>query len=161
GTGSAHGGYIGYVGANFTKPYTQTVSGAGLTNVDAPYSAALQNEEMRGRTLPTAAPVYIPSSGSSLTFIAPTPAAANLAWQDTRLQAPSTTWTWADYNIYGNIFTTSTTQGGVTLFGQSVLPLTNVVNAYPLSGTTFLDLYSCYSVAQDPGRVTNLKAFLN
>ena len=35
-------------------------------------------------------------------IIAPTPAAAGLAWSDTHLQAPSTTWTWANYNIYSN-----------------------------------------------------------
>ncbi len=52
-------------------------------------------------------------------------------------------------------------QGGVNVTGLSVLPLTNVTGAYPLSGATFLDLYSCYSNAADTGRVTNLRAFLN
>ncbi len=151
-TGSAQAGYIGYVGANFTKPYAQTVSGAGLTNVEAPYSAALENESMRGDVPNT--------TGTSLTFIAPTPRAADAAWNDTRLQSPQTTWTWADYNIYNNTFTTTVTQDGVALFGQSVLPLTNRSGAYPLSGATFLDLYSCYNVQTDVTRQANLVNFL-
>jgi len=148
------GGRVGYVGANFTYPYTTTVAG-----VTAPLSAALQNERLRvgGATVPD-------DTAGTLTFIAPTPGAALNAWSDTRLQSTSTTWTWADFNIYNNTFTATTTQGGVTLFGQSVLPLTNVSGAYPLSGTTFLDLYSCYSttagVAPDANRVTSLVNFL-
>lgn len=151
-TSGTKAGRIGYVSADFTRPYTTTVAG-----VDAPYSAALQNEQLR------ATAVYIPNtvSTSALTFIAPTPAAADNAWNDTRLQQPATTWTYADYNIYGNTFTTTTTQGGVALFGQSVLPLTNVLNAYPLGGTTFLELYSCYNVQTDANRQTNLVNFLS
>ncbi len=150
GTGGA--GRIGYVGANLTRPYTTTVSGVG-----APYSAALQNEQLRANS------IYLPNtvSTNALTFIAPTPAAANAAWNDTRLQAPQTTWTWNDYNIYNNTFTTTVTQGGVALFGQSVLPLTNRSAAYPLSGATFLDLYSCYNVRIDAARQANLVTFLN
>ncbi len=97
------------------------------------------------RAAARAAGTNIPTTTTttSPTFIAPTPAAAGLAWGDTRLQTPAATWTWNDYNIYNNTFTTPVVQGGVTLSGQSVLPLTNVTGAYPLSGTTFLDLYSC------------------
>ncbi len=149
---AANAGRIGYVSADFTRPYTTTVSGVG-----APYSAALQNENLRANS------IYLPNtvSTNALTFIAPTPAAADAAWNDTRLQAPQTTWTWNDYNIYNNTFTTTVTQGGVALFGQSVLPLTNRLNAYPVSGTTFLDLYSCYNVQTDAGRQTNLVTFLS
>ena len=94
-----------------------------------------------------------------MTFIAPTPDGAAAAWSDTRLKTPSTTWTWNDYNIYANVFG-AVTQSGVTVTGLPVLPLTNKLNAYPLSGTTFLDLYSCYNVQADSNRVTNLVNFL-
>ncbi|MFH0296775.1 substrate-binding domain-containing protein [Bradyrhizobium sp. 31Argb] len=162
GTGAAQGGTIGYVGANFTKPYTQAVSGAGLTNVDAPYSAALQNEQLR------IAGIYVPdnTTPSTLEFIAPTPAGALNAWTDTRLRVPATTWTWADFNIYNTVFG-RVTQGGVSVTGKSVLPLTNRANAYPLSGTAFMFLYSCYSLPAgelptDPvNRVTSLTNYLS
>ncbi|MES5481635.1 substrate-binding domain-containing protein [Bradyrhizobium sp. INPA03-11B] len=153
-------GRIGYVGANLTRPYTTQVSGAGLSNVGAPFSAALQNEQLRG------AGTYVPNNGgsTSLTFIAPTPDAAAAAWADVRLQTPSTTWTWNDYNIYANVIPSGSayfySQFGVNVSGLPVLPLTNKLNAYPLSGTTFLNLYSCYNVQSDPDRVTNLVNFL-
>jgi ABC-type phosphate transport system substrate-binding protein len=165
--GAAQAGFIGYVSADFTKPYASVVSGAGLTNVDPPLEASLQNENLRSSA------TYVPSSGSSLTFVAPTPAAADAAWNDPRLQLPATTWTYADYNIYANNFipgttTTTTTTGttivtipvmqsGVDVSNHSVLPLTNQLGAYPLSGTTFLDMYSCYNGTT---RVTNLRNFL-
>jgi ABC-type phosphate transport system substrate-binding protein len=148
---AAQGGFIGYISADFTKPYASVVSGAGLTNVDAPLEASLQDENLR--TSGTDVP-----SGTSLTFVAPTPAAADAAWNDARVQLPATTFTYADYNIYANTFTSTVTQGGLTLFGQSVLPLTNQIGAYPLSGTTFLDLYSCYN---GTARATNLRNFLS
>lgn len=144
---STQAGRIGYVSADFTKPYAIAAV--------APDAASLQNEQLR------IAGTAIPNTSTSLTFVAPTPAAADAAWSDTRLQAPATTWTWADYNIYNNTFTGTVTQGGVNVSGLSVLPLTNVAAAYPLSGTTFLALYSCYSVQTDTARVTNLKNFLN
>jgi ABC-type phosphate transport system substrate-binding protein len=160
---AANAGFIGYVSADFTQPFASVVSGAGLTNVDAPLEASLQDENLRSSA------TYVPSSGSSLTFVAPTPAAANSAWSDTRLQTPATTWTYADYNIYANTFIPGTTtsgtttvtipvtQGGVDVSNRSVLPLTNQLGAYPLSGTTFLDMYSCYNTAT---RATNLRNFL-
>ncbi|MCA6120298.1 substrate-binding domain-containing protein [Bradyrhizobium sp. WSM 1704] len=153
---AAKGGRVGYVSADFTFPYTTTVAG-----VTAPLSAALQNEQLRiaGTTVPDN------TTPTTLEFIAPTPGGALAAWSDTRLRATATTWTWADFNIYNNTFTATTTQGGLVLFGQSVLPLNNVAGGYPLSGTTFLDLYSCYSttagVAPDSNRVTSLVNFLS
>lgn len=157
---SADSGKIGYVSADFTRPYTTQIA-TGTTTVGAPYSAALQNEQLR------IAGTYVPNNTTttSLTFIAPTPGGAFNAWGDTRLQTAAATWTWANFNIYNNTFVTNTTttqviQGGVNVSGLSVLPLTNVGNAYPLSGTTFLDLYSCYSVQADANRVTSLVNFL-
>jgi ABC-type phosphate transport system substrate-binding protein len=146
-------GNIGYVSADFTRPFTTTVAG-----VDAPFAAALQDENLRGQG------IYFPNtvSTSTLTFIPPTPVAAGAAWNDPLIQTVAqSTWTFASYNVYGITFAATTTHTGVTLFGQSVLPLTSVVGAYPLSGTTFLELYSCYSVAADTHRVTNLTNFLN
>jgi phosphate transport system substrate-binding protein len=144
-TGNA--GRIGYVSADFTKPYAIAST--------APSSASLQDEQQRisGVTLPS-------TTVAGLTFVPPTPDSANKAWSDLRLQTPQPTWTYNDYNIYGNTFTTPVVQGGVTLSGQSVLPLTNVGGAYPLSGTTFMALYSCYNVANDANRVNNLDNFL-
>ncbi len=47
--------------------------------------------------------------------------------------------------MYGiNYAASEPTHGGVAVAGRSVLPLTNRSGAYPLSGTTFLYLYSCY-----------------
>jgi phosphate transport system substrate-binding protein len=145
---TGHAGNIGYVGANFTQPYAIAST--------APVAASLQDEDLRinGTDVPNA-------TATTLTFIAPTPAAADEAWNDTRLQAPATTWTWNDYNIYGNTFTTPVTQGSVWLSGQSVLPLTDVQGAYPLAGTTFLELYSCYNRTSNASRVVDLTGFLS
>jgi phosphate transport system substrate-binding protein len=146
-------GNIGYVSADFTRPFTTTVAG-----VDAPFAAAIQNENLRGQG------IYFPNtvSTSTLTFIPPTPAAAGDAWSDSLIQsAAQATWTFADYNVYGITFSNTTTHSGVTLFGQSVLPLTNIAGAYSLVGATFLELYSCYSVTADSHRVANLTTFLS
>ncbi|WP_315833193.1 substrate-binding domain-containing protein [Bradyrhizobium prioriisuperbiae] len=150
GVTSTQGGRIGYLSSDFVKPYAIAAQ--------APSAAAVQNEQQR------AAGVELPitTATTSPTFIAATPAAAELAWQDGRLQAPNASSTWNDYNVYGYVFPSGTPiQGGVTVDGKSVLPLTNVAGAYPLGGTAFLDLYSCYSVAADSARVTNLKTFLS
>ena len=143
-------GRIGYVSSDFTRPYTTQAVGVG-----APRSAALQNEDLRinGTYLPNQATV-------GLEFIAPTPFGAETAWGDTRLVTPNTSSTWNDYNIYGQIFAGGTSQGGVSVAGRSILPLTNRANAYPLSGTAFMYLYSCYSVANDTNRVASLRGFL-
>jgi ABC-type phosphate transport system substrate-binding protein len=146
-TGQA--GYIGYVSADFTKPYSN--------NAHAPLEASLQNEDLRihGVSVPS-------TTASSLTFIAPTPDSANNAWADSRIAQPDANSTYNDWNIYANTIP-STVQGGVALNGQSVLPLTSVTGAYPLSGTTFLALYSCYdnSTTAKANRVSDLLAFLN
>ncbi|WP_420969882.1 substrate-binding domain-containing protein [Bradyrhizobium sp. B120] len=155
-TSSGNAGRIGYVSADFTQPYTTQVG-----TIAAPLSAALQNEQLRslGTYVPNNSVTPPATRPANLTFIAPTPDGAAAAWGDTRLKTPSTTWTWNDYNIYANVFG-AVTQSGVTVTGLPVLPLTNRLNAYPLSGTTFLDLYSCYNVQADTNRVTNLVNFL-
>jgi hypothetical protein len=52
-------------------------------------------------------------------------------------------------------------QGGVDVTGLSVLPLTNRLGAYPLTGATFLNLYSCYNAQSNAARVTSLRNFLS
>ncbi|MDI4235727.1 substrate-binding domain-containing protein [Bradyrhizobium sp. Arg237L] len=160
-TDATNSGRIGYVSADFSQPYTTNVPTAAGGTVTAPYSAALQNEQLR------IAGIYVPdnTTPTTLEFIAPTPAGALNAWTDTRLRVPATTWTWVDFNIYNNVFG-SVTQGGVSVTGKSVLPLTNRANAYPLSGTAFMFLYSCYKLPTgeqptDPvNRVTSLTNYL-
>jgi phosphate transport system substrate-binding protein len=140
-------GHIGYLSADYTKPYAIVAT--------APHAAALQNENQRINT------ITIPdAAATTLTFIPPTPDSAFQAWNDARLQKPLTTWTWNDYNIYNNTLPSSEVQGGVNVGGRSVLPLTNMAGAYPLSGTAFMDLYNCYNVQGDANRVTNLRNFL-
>ncbi|MBA1914325.1 hypothetical protein HLX87_24565, partial [Escherichia coli] len=80
---------IGYVSGDFVKPF------AIASN--APNSASVQNEYQRIHG------TYIPATTTttSPTFIAPTPAAVNTAWGDAALTPPSTTSTWAAYNVYG------------------------------------------------------------
>jgi ABC-type phosphate transport system substrate-binding protein len=146
-------GRIGYVSSDFTSPFAKTVTGAGLT-VDAPLEASLQDEDLRinGTTVPASA------VGAGLTFIAPTPQSADAAWSDTAINPPDANSTYNDFNIYGITFTSPTVRGGVTLLGQSVLPWSNVTGAYPLAGTTFMEIYSCYS---DATVATNIANFVN
>lgn len=145
GVTSTQSGRIGYVSADFVKPYAIASS--------APYAAAVQNENQRiGGTIPAA-------TATTLTFIAPTPTNADNAWSDAALKAPNASSTWADWNVYGIKFpSTEPTHGGVAVAGLPVLPLTSKVNAYPLSGTTFLAAYSCYG---NDTNGQNLLDFLN
>jgi ABC-type phosphate transport system substrate-binding protein len=146
GTASAQAGFIGYVSADFTKPYAVAAN--------APYAASLQNENQRisGVNTPSA-------TATTLTFIAPSPTSANNAWSDSALTPPSPTSTWAAWNVYGITYSsTEPAHGNVAVAGKSVLPLTNHIGAYPLSGTTFMALYSCYGNDNNGGNVIN---FLN
>jgi phosphate transport system substrate-binding protein len=135
-------GRIGYVSSDFTKPYA--------TSSTAPVAASLQNEDLRSNGVTQPNPV----STTTLTFIAPTPDSASAAWAD--LPAPQSTWTWNDYNVYAQTYTTGS-KGGISLAGKPILALAGQPGAYPLSGTTFLDLYSCYNGST---RVANLRNFL-
>lgn len=152
-------GRIGYVSSDFTRPYTTQVPTTTGGTVGAPYSAALQNEQLR------IAGTYLPNQATAgLEFIAPTPFGAETAWGDTRLVVPNAASTWNDYNIYGQVFAAGASQGGVSVAGRSILPLNNRANAYPLSGTAFMFLYTCYSVTAPnvtADRVTSLTDYLN
>ncbi|WP_160168978.1 substrate-binding domain-containing protein [Bradyrhizobium sp. Ai1a-2] len=124
-------GRIGYLSADFVKPYA--------INPDAPYAGSVQNENQRINTISRPA-----TTGSSLTFIPPTPTSADSAWSDAALTPPATNSTWADWNVYGiNFAATEPNHGGIAVAGKPVLPLTNRAGAYPLSGTAYLAIYSC------------------
>lgn len=126
---SANSGRIGYLSNDFTKPYS--------TFATAPLSASIQDEHQR------ASGINHPGD-SGQNFIAPTPTNGSNAW--THLVAPATTSSYNDWNVYNQVFSATTpTSGGLTLAGKFILPLDYTTNAYPITGTTFLDLYSCYA----------------
>jgi len=151
---AANAGFIGYVSSDFTKPYASTIAGPSGT-VNAPYSAALQNEALRlgGGGTPS------PSNSTSITFIAPTPAGINAAWFDPLLNAqiPNSSSTYADWDVYGKTYLTPTTRGGITYTNQSILATTNQAGAYPLAGTTYMAVYGCYA---NEARAANVRGFI-
>jgi ABC-type phosphate transport system substrate-binding protein len=167
--GRAQAGYIGYVSADYTVPYAKTVT--GLINdvrrtVPAPRSASIQNDQLRfcgvyhpGDT-PAPGACQAALGKNPQNFVPPSPATTDNAWKS--LKFPQATWTWADWNIYGQTWPAGTTLQGTTIpiGGLSILPLAKVQGAYPVSGTTFLDFYSCY---HDPAgkRVPAIRQFLN
>ncbi|HET6378440.1 MAG TPA: substrate-binding domain-containing protein [Methylocella sp.] len=147
GNKSPGSGRIGYVSGDFAQPYY----GAGF----APLSASVQNENLRANG------VNHPGDKGTFpvakNFIPPTPDTTNNAWK--RLKAPPVTATYNDWNVYNQTFT-SGSSGGIPLTGKRVLPLVPDADAYPISGTAFLELYSCYA---DPKgtRVPAIKNFLS
>ncbi len=150
---TVYAGRIGYVSADFSQPY-QLVNNVTY----APVSASVQNEAQR------VAGLYVPTSvtpGTAGSFVAPTPAAADLAFAG--LTAPSSTSTYADWNLYGQVYPTTTTpsltiSGGINIGGKSILGIPTTAGAYPVVGTAFMALYSCYDTT---ARADRLKGFLN
>jgi ABC-type phosphate transport system substrate-binding protein len=129
-------GSIGYLSNDFTNAYSN--------RPHAPGSASLQNEDQRING------INKPGDGGAV-FIAPTPVSADNAWSDNNLKPPMTA-SYTAWNVYGVTFsTTEPAHGHVSVAGLSVLPLTNHASAYPLSGTTFLGLYSCYKDSAPAG----------
>lgn len=128
-TNSANSGRIGYVSNDFTKAYSIS------TNTTAPLSASIQDEYLRSHGVNH--PGDLGTLGSAQNFVTPTPANANSAWAG--LTAPAATATYNDWNVYNQNFASG------TYTGKGILPLYNGQNAYPLTGTTFLELYSCYN----------------
>jgi len=133
---SANSGLIGYLSNDFTKAYSASST--------APLSASIQDEHLRASGVNH--PGDSGTLGSAQNFIAPTPINAFNAWK--HITAPTATVsapaTYNDWNVYNQTFT-SGTSGGVTLTGKPILPLDTDTNAYPITGTTFLELYSCYA----------------
>ena len=139
--GNYLGGRIGYVSNDFAAPYN-SASGA-------PASASIQNDEQRSRG------VYHPDQEQ---FVAPTPAAGDLAFQSVTVPANTD---YASWNLYNQKYSGGTQSGGVTVDGKSQLGLPITAGAYPITGTTFAYLYSCYNTASAPSRVANITNFLN
>jgi ABC-type phosphate transport system substrate-binding protein len=131
---SANSGLIGYLSNDFTKAYS--------TSVTAPLSASIQDEHLRSSGVNH--PGDSGTLGSAQNFIAPTPTNANNAWK--HLVAPAAPATYNAWNVYNQKFA-SGTSGGLALTSKPILPLDTDTNAYPITGTTFLELYSCYADA--------------
>jgi ABC-type phosphate transport system substrate-binding protein len=158
GTDGFHAGRIGYLSADFTQPYATTVSeeieGTVFTS-PAPLSASIQNQNQR--TVGVYHPGMLDASGKAENFIPPTPAGAEIAFRS--LQFPTSAATYNNWSVYNQVFPAGTVIAGVNYGGLSVIGDPQRVGAYPITGSTFLQLYSCYS---DPTgtRVPALKKWL-
>jgi phosphate transport system substrate-binding protein len=157
GGSTTYSGRIGYISAAFTQPYQFTQFASF-----APLSASVQNEAQR--VVATVASDYLPASTSGgtnpPTFIAPTPGGADLAFSG--LSVPASPSTHNDWNLYAQFYPLTTLSGGLDISGKSRLGIPTTTDAYPIVGTTFALLYSCYKA--DGGttpRVTRIKDFLN
>lgn len=145
GTDPRFAGRIGYLSADFTQPYAQTVTEeiAGTTiSAAAPLSASVQNE--RQRLLGVYHPGQTGSNGRAQNFVRPTPNNAQLAFSN--LTAPSVNSSYDAWNLYAQVYPAGTVVGGVTYDGLSVIgiPL-QTQSDYPITGASFLNVYSCYS----------------
>lgn len=154
--GSTYDGRLGYLSADFTQPYLSS-SVASY----APLSASVQNEALRV----TGSGTYLPASSSggsnAPTFIPPTPAGADIAFAG--LTVPAAGGTHNDWNIYAQTWPTTTTSGGVNISGLSKLGIPTAAGAYPIVGTAFAALYSCYrpDSSTTTVRVDRIKGFLD
>jgi ABC-type phosphate transport system substrate-binding protein len=136
-----HGGYIGYVSADFSSPYS--------TITNPPDSASVQNEAQR------IAGHYFPSTTSK--FVAPSGTSVDGAFAN--IVAPTTTSSFAKWDLYGIVYPTET-KGGVKYGGISQLGLPNSASAYPIAGTTFAYLYSSYAGANETQALGDFFAWL-
>jgi ABC-type phosphate transport system substrate-binding protein len=150
-TTAASAGFIGYVSADFTAPYSSLVSGAGITNASPPLSASLQNENQR------ISGINVPGASNGVNFIAPTPTSVSSAWSDPGILLAPSGAAYQLWNVYGRTYPAGTIHGGVNVGNTSILALTNHAGAYQLSGTAYAAVYRCYTL---PGRATNLVNFL-
>ncbi|WP_298269385.1 substrate-binding domain-containing protein [uncultured Bradyrhizobium sp.] len=143
GTGSLRAGRIGYLSADFTQPYAKTVSEEILGNTlsaPAPLSASIQSQDQR------ISGVYHPGQavgGSAQNFVPPTPLGAQIAFGN--LNFPAAPATYNDWNIYAQVYGPSAIFGGVSYAGRSVIATPQGAGAYPITGASFLDVYSCYA----------------
>ena len=131
---NGHDGAIGYLSPDFTAPYSALST--------APNSASVQDENQRAgnQEFPT-----------TFSFIAPLPAAANLAFN--ALTVPAASATYNDWNIYAQTY-----NDGSALANDSILGIPKAAGAYPIVGTTFVELYTCYNTAAKGTKMVN---FLN
>ncbi|WP_185966610.1 substrate-binding domain-containing protein [Methylosinus sporium] len=162
GNSTTNHGYIGYLSAGFVQPNNPVTS-------TAPYAANVQNDYLRFKGVYH--PGQTPIGTTDLAdFVAPSPLAAEAAWA--ALSVPTT----ADFNawnVYAQTFPATTYLQGsswgwgswaVDITGRSILPLAPADGAYPLTGTTYIYVYSCYGAGRDSvaaaTRVANLKDYL-
>ncbi|QPF87795.1 substrate-binding domain-containing protein [Bradyrhizobium genosp. L] len=154
GTGSNFAGRIGYLSADFTQPYAQTVTEeiAGNTvSAAAPLSASIQNEVLR------LLGVYHPGQ-TGQNFVPPTP--DNVAQAFSGLTPPPLSGSYNAWNIYGQLYAAGTVIGGVDYSGLSVIGIPIVSpNDYALTGVSYANVYSCYSDGSGV-RVPTLKNWL-
>jgi ABC-type phosphate transport system substrate-binding protein len=154
GTGPLLAGRIGYLSADFTQPYAQTVTEeiAGVTiSATAPLSASIQNEVLR------LFGTYHPGQ-NGLNFAPPTP--DNVAEAFSGLTPPTVGVSYTAWNIYGQRYGAGTVVGGVDYSGVSVIGVPIVTpNDYALTGASYANVYSCYSDASGT-RVPTLKNYL-
>jgi ABC-type phosphate transport system substrate-binding protein len=149
----SHGGYIGYVSADFSSPYSNL--GATITPDPSPWSASLQNEALR------VGGHYFAGNTTATAFVAPNSGSVDKAF--TNISAPATTSTWASWDLYGINYPSSGiggTHGGVKYTGISELGLPNAGGAYPISGTTFAYLYSCYAGTHEANAIGDFFAWI-
>jgi ABC-type phosphate transport system substrate-binding protein len=144
GTGAARAGRIGYLSPDFTQPYATSITEAVLgidMSAAAPLSASIQDENQRENG------VYHPgqagSFGSPQAFVPPTPDATQAAFS--QLVAPAVATNYNDWNIYAQTYPQGITLAGVPVGGLSQIGLPINQGAYPISGATFIQLYSCYA----------------
>ena len=145
GTGSLLAGRIGYLSADFTQPYAQTVTEevAGVTlSGPAPRSASIQNEVQR--LLGVYHPGQTDLDGIVQNFVPPTP--DNTAQAFSGLAVPTLGGSYNTWNIYAQRYASGTVIGGIDYSGLSVIGIPLVTqNDYPLTGASYVNVYSCYS----------------
>ena len=144
-TDAFHSGRLGYLSVDFTQPYAVSVAeeiGGNMFTAPAPLSASIQNETQR--TLGVYHPGQVDDNGTAESFVPPTPANAERAFRG--LSAPSPTSTYSAWNIYAQVYPAGSSIAGVTYDGLSVIGVPLLTQSdYPLTGASFLDVYSCYS----------------
>ncbi|MBU3887034.1 substrate-binding domain-containing protein [Methylosinus sp. KRF6] len=158
GNSTTNYGYIGYLSAGFVQPNNPATT--------APYAANVQNDYLRANA------VYHPGQTPTGTtvpadFATPSPLGAEAAW--TALSVPTTA-DFNEWNVYAQAWPATTYLPGtvspnlVDITGRSKLPLAPYDGAYPLTGTSYIYVYSCYGAGRDSvaaaTRVTNLKDYL-
>ncbi|MBR0897689.1 hypothetical protein JQ616_22285 [Bradyrhizobium tropiciagri] len=159
GTDPRFAGRIGYLSADYTQPYAQTVTEeiAGTTiTAAAPLSASVQNERLR--LLGVYHPGQAGNTGKAQNFVPPTPTNAQQAFAN--LNAPDISSSYDAWNLYAQVYPAGTVLGGVTDDGLSVIGIpTQSQIDYPITGASFISVYSCYSDAAGT-RVPAVKSWL-
>jgi hypothetical protein len=144
GTDAFHAGRLGYLSPDFIQPYATTVSEeieGDLSTAPAPLSASIQNQNQR--VVGVYHPGQVDTGGTAQNFIPPTPAGVETAFRS--LTFPTPTQTYNNWSVYNQVFPAGTVIGGVSYGGLSLIGDPQRPGSYPITGVTFLELYSCYS----------------